>query len=81
MKTLLHPLVRSFAVVLLVLAAPAAVHAQAAKIFVASYGNDANVGTPASPKRAFQAAHNAVAAGGQIVPLDTAGYGGLTITK
>ena len=84
MKTSLNPFVRSFAslaTALLVLAAPAAVHAQAPKIFVASYGNDANVGTPVSPKRAFQAAHNAVAAGGQIVALDTAGYGALTITK
>ena len=55
--------------------------AQLTKIFVASYGNDANDGSRGSPKRNFQAAHNAVAAGGQIVVLDTAGYGQLTISK
>jgi parallel beta helix pectate lyase-like protein len=54
---------------------------QALKIFVASYGNDANDGSRGSPKRNFQAAHDAAAAGGQIVVLDTAGYGQLTINK
>jgi len=64
----------------LTLAAP--LHAQApTKIFVASFGSDANSGSRGSPKRTFQAAHDAVAAGGQIVVLDTAGYGQLTITK
>jgi hypothetical protein len=67
----------------LLLAAPlAALHAQApTKIFVASYGSDANDGSRGAPKRNFQAAHNAVAAKGQIVVLDTAGYGALTINK
>ena len=61
---------------------PAALHAQApTKLFVASTGNDANDGSRGSPKRNFQAAHDAVAAGGQIVVLDTAGYGALNITK
>jgi hypothetical protein len=55
--------------------------AQATKIFVASFGNDGNDGSRGSPKRNFQSAHDAVAAGGQIVVLDTAGYGQLTITK
>jgi hypothetical protein len=55
--------------------------AQSVRIFVASYGNDANDGSRGSPKRNFQAAHNAVAPGGQIVVLDTAGYGALAITK
>ena len=67
---------------LLVSLAPVAVHAQApTKVFVASYGNDANDGSRGSPKRNFQAAHSAVANGGQIVVLDTAGYGQLNITK
>jgi hypothetical protein len=67
---------------LLRLAAPLAAHAQApTKVFVASYGSDANDGSRGSPKRNFQAAHNAVAGGGQIVVLDTAGYGALTINK
>ncbi len=57
-------------------------HAQGpTKIFVASTGNDASDGSRGSPKRTFQAAHDAVAAKGQIVVLDTAGYGPLTITK
>jgi hypothetical protein len=60
---------------------PAVVHAQASKIFVASYGNDTNDGSRGSPKRNFQAAHDAVSSGGEIVVLDTAGYGALTITK
>jgi hypothetical protein len=68
---------------LLLLAAPlAALHAQApSKIFVASFGSDASDGSRGNPKRTFQLAHDAVAAGGQIVVLDTAGYGPLTITK
>ena len=67
----------------LLLAAPlTALHAQApTKIFVASYGSDANDGSRGAPKRNFQPAHDAVAAGGQIVVLDTAGYGALNITK
>jgi hypothetical protein len=55
--------------------------AQATKIFVASFGNDANDGSRGAPKRNFQPAHDAVAAGGQIVVLDTAGYGALNINK
>src|SRR3954468_23311892 len=69
------------AVALLVYGMPAALLAAPSKIFVASYGNDANSGSPASPKRSFQAAHSAVANPGQIVVLDTPGYGPLTITK
>ena len=56
-------------------------HAQLTKIFVASYGNDANDGSRGAPKRNFQAAHDAVASGGQVVVLDTAGYGALNIGK
>ncbi len=63
------------------LLAPATARAQATKIFVASTGNDANDGSRNAPKRNFQPAHDAVAAGGSIVVLDTAGYGALTITK
>jgi hypothetical protein len=65
----------------LTFAPAAALHAQLTKIFVASFGNDANDGSRGAPKRNFQPAHDAVAAGGQIVVLDTAGYGQLTITK
>ena len=82
MKPFLRPL---FTAALLVACAllfgAGTLHAQLSKIFVASTGNDANDGSRGSPKRNFQAAHDAVAAGGQIVVLDTAGYGKLVITK
>ncbi len=69
------------AVLLCQLAAASSAQAQATKIFVASNGNDANDGSRGFPKRSFQPAHDAVAAGGSIVVLDTAGYGALNITK
>ncbi len=72
---------RSLLLLFLLASIPAALHAQLPKIFVASFGNDANDGTRNAPKRNFQAAHNAAAAGGQIVVLDTAGYGILNINK
>ena len=77
---------RHFAAVLLTLGLglgfSQAVRADApARVFVASTGDDANVGSPTSPKRNFQAAHDAVAAGGEIVVLNTAGYGHLAINK
>ena len=61
--------------------ASAPAFAQFTKIFLASTGVDSNDGSRASPKRTLQAAHDAVAAGGELVVLDTAGYGALTITK
>ena len=70
---------------LIVLAVAATFPAHAAqRAFVSSTGNDANVGTGctlAAPCRSFAAAHTAVDAGGEIVALDTAGYGTVTITK
>ena len=74
-------LVRSGLFLLFALTVPTLVQAQSAKIFVASFGNDANDGSRGAPKRNFQAAHNAVAGGGEIVALDTAGYGIVTINK
>jgi parallel beta helix pectate lyase-like protein len=70
-----------FLLPLLLLALPSALNAQLTKIFVASTGNDANDGSRGAPKRNFQPAHDAVATGGQIVVLDTAGYGRLSINK
>src|ERR1700761_871924 len=55
--------------------------AQSFRTFVASFGNDANDGSRSTPKRMFQAAHDAVATGGEVVALDSAGFGALTITK
>lgn len=51
------------------------------KVFVASTGSDNDDGARTRPKRGFQSAHDSVDAGGQIVVLDTAGYGTLEITK
>mgnify|MGYP000017534813 CR=1 FL=1 len=53
----------------------------APKIFVSSNGVDANNGSRNSPKRSLQAAHDSVDIGGEIVILDTAGYGPVSISK
>ena len=56
----------------------------AQRAFVSSTGNDANVGSGClltGPCRTFQAAHTAVDAGGEILALDGAGFGAVTITK
>jgi hypothetical protein len=56
-------------------------YAQSSKIFLSSTGADTNDGSRGSPKRTLQAGHNAVAARGELIILDTAGYGALNITK
>lgn len=56
-------------------------NAQVSKIFLSSGGSDAADGGRLTPKRSLQAAHDAIAAGGTIVILDTAGYGALVVTK
>lgn len=55
----------------------------APRVFVASNGSDARRATCTfdAPCRTFQAAHNVVDAGGEIVALDTGDYGLVTITK
>ena len=55
--------------------------AQRARTFVASYGNDANPCTFLSPCKTFQQAVNAVAAGGEVTAIDSAGFGPVEITK
>src|SRR5215472_14990769 len=55
--------------------------AQRARTFVASYGNDANPCTFGSPCKTFQQAVNAVAAGGEVTAIDSAGFGPINITK
>src|SRR6516225_5596824 len=52
-----------------------------ARVFVASYGNDANPCTFGSPCKTFQAAVNAVDAGGEVTAIDSAGFGPINITK
>jgi len=51
------------------------------RTFVASTGNDANPCSLTLPCRGFTAAVSAVAAGGEVIVLDSAGYGPVTITK
>jgi hypothetical protein len=78
---------RRFHAVLLVAlgAALAVLPAQAVqRVFVASYGNDANTATNcgfANPCRGFTAAMTVVDPSGEVVALDAAGYGTVTITK
>jgi len=55
--------------------------AQRARVFVASYGSDTNPCTFGSPCRSFQAAVNAVAAGGEVTAIDSAGFQPVNITK
>ena len=55
-------------------------HARA-RVFVASYGNDANPCTFGSPCKTFQHAHDVVDAGGEITAIDSAGFGPIIITK
>ncbi len=51
------------------------------RTFVASYGNDANPCSLTLPCRNFADAVSAVADGGEVVVLDSAGYGPFTIDK
>lgn len=54
------------------------------RAFVSSTGNDANTANncaPATPCRSFTAAHSVVDPGGEIIALDAAGYGAITVTK
>jgi hypothetical protein len=51
------------------------------RVFVASYGNDSNPCTFGSPCKTFQRAMSAVAPGGEITAIDSAGFGPITITQ
>ena len=51
------------------------------RVFVSGTGDDSNPCTRTSPCRNFQRGHDAVAPGGEVVALDSAGYGQVTITK
>lgn len=53
----------------------------APRTFVASTGSDANPCSLSAPCRTFQVAVNAVDAGGEVVAIDSAGYGTITINK
>ena len=51
------------------------------RVFVSGTGDDLNPCTRTLPCRNFQRGHDAVLAGGEVVALDSAGYGQLTVTK
>src|SRR5216117_1866651 len=51
------------------------------RTFVSGLGSDANPCTRLSPCRSFQRAHDVVVAGGEVIAVDSAGYGPITITK
>src|ERR1051325_6432172 len=56
----------------------------AAKTYVSQTGSDSNTAancSRGSPCRNFSAAYSVTNAGGEIVALDSTGYGALTITK
>jgi hypothetical protein len=55
-------------------------HARA-RVFVASYGDDANPCTFGSPCKTFQVAVNAVDTGGEVTAIDSAGFGPISINK
>jgi len=55
--------------------------ASAQRTFVASYGNDANVCSLTQPCRGFAAAITQTISGGEVIALDSAGYGPVTITQ
>jgi len=73
--------VTAWPLIVLVLSAFAISNAGAQRTFVASDGADTNPCTLAAPCRGFQAAIDAVAAGGEVVAMDTAGYGAMEIHK
>ena len=60
--------------------AAASAHA-AQRTFVASNGNDLNACSLAAPCRSFAAAIAQTSTGGEVIVLESAGYGAVTITK
>jgi hypothetical protein len=60
-------------------AAPA--HAQATRTWVSGVGDDVNPCSRTAPCKTFAGAISKTAAGGEINCLDSAGFGGVTITK
>src|SRR5207248_2515486 len=53
----------------------------APRTFVSGLGSDANPCSRTAPCRTFQVAHDAVDDKGEVLALDSAGYGVLTISK
>lgn len=51
------------------------------RVFVSGLGSDVNPCTVKKPCRTFQRGYDVVNAGGEVVALDSAGYGAVSITK
>jgi hypothetical protein len=51
------------------------------RTFVSTSGNDANLCTPTQPCRSFTAAIAQTTAGGEVIALDSGGYGPFTVNK
>jgi hypothetical protein len=73
--------VRVFAFVSVLLSACSAAFALNARSAVSVTGSDSNPCTPALPCRSFVTAMTVTAAGGEIVALDSGGYGPFTISQ
>jgi hypothetical protein len=56
-------------------------HAQLARTYVSSFGNDANNCDRPTPCRTFQRAHDNTLASGEITVLDPGGYGAVAINR
>jgi hypothetical protein len=69
------------ALVLSLLGSTDAAAVLAQRTFVASYGNDANACSIGAPCRGFAAALAQTATNGEVIVLDSAGYGPATITQ
>ena len=80
-----HTLLRFASLIIITLAGSAMAYAQPQRTFVsAQTGNDANTVNNCSvtqPCRNFNAAVGVVNAGGEVVALDSGGYGAVTISK
>ena len=69
---------------LVIMTFAAAAQATVLRAFVSSTGNDVNIGAncvQATPCKTFAVAIGAVTAGGELIALDTSGYGPVTINK
>jgi parallel beta helix pectate lyase-like protein len=72
---------KSLVISLLITLAAALPAAAVPRVFVSGLGNDANPGSLTSPKRSFASALTVTDPGGEIIVLDSAGYGPVTINQ
>jgi len=77
----MHPAVRTGCAIAIAVPLLSAYAAELQRTYVASDGSDANPCTLGSPCRSFAAAQATTVSGGEIVALDAAGYGAITIDR